>query len=98
MKLKNYLKKKENFIDTFDELYIHKDELRVTGTENTEEDLTRIYSDKNIHIVSTACWDLLLSEEELNGEIIDIPLADISALPFHHGRKILNIVIKTNQD
>jgi hypothetical protein len=94
MKLKSYLKKKENFINTFDELWIHKNELRVTGTETTEEDLTRIYSDKNIHMVSVACWDLLLSEEELNGEIIAIPLADISALPFHHGTKVLNIVIE----
>lgn len=98
MKLKNYLKKKEDFINTFDELWIHKNELRVTGTENTEEELHRIYSNKNIHMVSVACWDLLLSKEELNCEVIDIPLANVCALPFHHGRKILNIVIKTTQD
>jgi len=94
MKLKSYLRKKKGFIDKFDVLYIHTNELQCIGTEKTEKDLSRIFSDKNLHRVTRCCWDLLLSKEELNCEIKGVPFAHISALPFHHGTKVLNIVIK----
>lgn len=94
MKLKSYLKKNEYLVSRFDELYIHTNKLHCYGTEKTEEDLHRIFSDKNIHRMARCCWDLVLSKEELDCEIIGVPLACISSLPFHHGEKVLNIVIK----
>jgi hypothetical protein len=98
MKLKSYLKKNKNLIDKFDELYIHTNKLHYNGTENTEEDLTRIFLDKNIHRMARCCWDLVLSKEELECKIIGVPLAHISSLPFHHGTKVLNIVIKKEEE
>lgn len=98
MKLKNYLKKNKNLIDKFDRLYIHTNKLHCNGTENTEEDLHRIFSNKNIHRVARCCWDLKLSREELECKIIGVPLACISALPFHHSEKILNIVIEKEEE
>lgn len=98
MKLKSYLKKNEYLVSRFDELYIHTNKLHCNGTEKTEEDLHRIFSDKNIHRMARCCWDLKLSKEELDCEIIGVPLANICALPFHHGIKILNIVIKKEEE
>lgn len=97
MKLKSYLKKNKDFIDNYNMLYIHTNKLHCTGTENTEEDLDRIFKDTNINRVSVNCWDLLLSKEELDCEIIGVPLAHISALPFHHGTSVLNIIIKKEE-
>lgn len=94
MKLKSYLRKNENFINKFGVLYIHTNKLRCNGTETSDEDWHRIFNDRNIHRVTRSCWDLQLSKEELNCEVIDIPLAHICALPFHHGIRVLNIVIK----
>ena len=98
MKLKSYLKRNEYLVSRFDELYIHTNKLHCNGTENTEEDLSRIFRDKNIHRVARCCWDLKLSKEELDSEIIGVPLAHLSSLPFHHGEKILNIVIKKEEE
>ena len=95
MKLKSYLKKNEDFINNFGVLYIHTNKLHCNGTEDTMEDLHRIFDDyANIHRVTRSCWDLQLSKEELNCEVIGVPLAHVCALPFHHGIKVLNIVIK----
>lgn len=99
MKLKSYLKKNKDFIDNFNVLFIHTNKLHCNGTENTEEDLNRIFSDNNIHRVPVCVhnWDIVLSKEELNCEVTGVPLAHISSLPFHHGTKVLNIVIKKEE-
>lgn len=94
MKLKSYLKKNEDFINNFGVLYIHTNKLHCNGTETTYEDLQKIFYDKNIRRVTRSCWDLQLSKEELNCEVIGVPLAHVCALPFHHGTKVLNIIIK----
>jgi len=98
MKLKSYLRKNKDLIDKFNELYIHTNKLHYNGTEETVEDLHRVFSDKNIHRMAICCWDLVLSKEELDSEIIGVPLACISSLPFHHGEKVLNIVIKKEEE
>lgn len=99
MKLKSYLKKNKDLIDNFNVLFVHNNKLRCTGLEKTEEDLHRIFDDRNIHRVPVCRrdWDVVLSKEELNYEVVGVPLAHISSLPFHHGTKVLNIVIKKEE-
>lgn len=98
MKLKSYLRKNKKLIDNFNVLFVHTNKLHCTGLEDTVEDLDRIFSDRNINRVPVCSWDLVLTKEELDCEVVGVPLAHISALPFHHGTKVLNIVIKKEEE
>ena len=100
MKLKSYLRKNKDLISNFNVLFIHTNKLRCNGTENTDEDLDKIFSDKNITRVPVCRgnWDVVLSKEGLNYEVIGVPLAHICSLPFHHGTKVLNIVVKKEEE
>lgn len=78
-----------------DDLFIHLNK-QFEIKNDSEEELHRVYSNhKDLLILTPSCWDLeLKNKQELLKCKVLKDFTSINVLPFHKGRKILNIIIE----